>query len=301
MSSSETNSAAWLDALDTPFTVREAPMPPSPAPDEVVIRIRAVAFNPVDAYRQTAGLYTTSYPWIIGCDASGTVVSCGNEVQNLKVGDNCIALSDEYTTQLASHSFFQRFAVVSSKTACQVPKDLKYEDACVLPLGLCTAAGMLFEKETLDLDWPTTNKDEQARRGHSSEIIVVWGASSSVGSCAVQLLVAAGYRVIATASKHNHSLVQECGAEAAFDHADEDCVDQICRWAEERKLQLAGVAAVIIQPEAHQKCAEVARRLPGKKFVSTSLPRGAMPEPDLGEDIKTSNCKFPTLQMSWSC
>lgn len=298
MGSSDANSAAWLDTLGAPFVVREAPAPPAPASPDVVLRIHAVAINPVDARRQTDSMYTPTYPWIIGSDAAGTVVSCGDEVDNVKPGDKVIALTDEYRTQLSSHGFFQRFTVISSGTLCKVPDGLRFENACVLPLGLCTAAGILFEKETLDLEWPTTNDNERAERDHKDEVVVVWGGSSSVGCSAIQLLRAAGYRAIATASKRNFELVKECGAEAVFDHTDDDCVDQICCWVEGEELRLAGVAAIIIDPEAHKSCAQVARRLPGKKFVSTSLPRHAVPEPDLGEGIQTSNCKSTHVKVT---
>lgn len=291
MSSSDTNFAAWLDAPGTPYVVREAPMPPTLASDEVVLRIHAVAINPIDAHRQKAGMYTPSYPYILGSDAAGTVVSCGNEVKGVTAGDKVIALTDEYITHLSSHSFFQQFAVVGNRPLCKIPDALRFEDACVLPMGVCTAAGMLFEKESLDLEWPTLDDDVRAKRNHDGEIVVVWGASSSVGCSAIQLLREAGYRVLATASKRNFDLVRECGAEAVFDHTGEDCVDQVCKWVEDKKLQLAGVLAVVINPDVHQKCAQVAQRLPGNKFVSTSLPRGVVPEPDLGEGIKTSNCK----------
>lgn len=300
---SDMNFAAWLDASGTPFVVREAPMPPAPASDEVVLRIHAVAINPFDAARHSNGMYIPSYPYIIGSDATGTIVTCGNEVKTVTAGDKVMALTDEYITHLSSHSFFQRFAVMGSKMVCKIPDGLTYEDACVLPMGVCTAAGMLFEKESLDLEWPTLNDGVRAKRKHEGEIVVVWGASSSVGCSAMQLLRAAGYRVLATASRHNFDLLKQCGAEAVFDHTDAGCVDRVCSWVEEKKLQLAGVLAVVINPELLQKCGQVAQRLPGNKFVSTSLPRGLMPEPDLGEGIRTSNCKSmllrPTKVLTW--
>ncbi|KAK5941858.1 hypothetical protein PMZ80_005809 [Knufia obscura] len=290
MSSSETNSAAWLEAMGKPFVVREAPMPPAPASQEVVVRIHAVAINPIDAYRQARGIYTPSYPYILGFDAAGDVVSCGDEVSDVKPGDKIIALSDDLVAHSSSHGFFQRFAVVGDRPLCKIPSELSYEDACVLPMGVNTAAGMLFENVTLDLEWPTTDEKERAKRHHSGEVVVVWGASSSVGCNAVQLLKAAGYRAVATAGKHNFDLVKECGADAVVDHTATDAVDQVCKWVEEQNLQSAGVTAMIINEEVLQKCAQVAQRLPGKKFVSTSLPRGVRPEPDLGEGITTSNC-----------
>lgn len=85
-------------------------------------------------------------------------------------------------------------------------------------------------------------------KGKLDDIVLVWGASSSVGLYAVQLAAQAGmfilfnnisinidsslgYRVIATASKHNFDLLKEVGAEAVFDHSAADVVAQIKKAA----------------------------------------------------------------------
>jgi len=259
-----------------------------------------VAINPVDAVRQKVGMYIPSYPHVFGCDAAGTVVSCGSDVKDFAAGDRVTMVADEFANQLSSHGPFQRFVVLARGSLCKIPDALKFEDACVLPLTLATAAGMLFEKESLDLEWPTTDVTTRSNRNHGEEIVVVWGASASVGCCAVQMLRAAGYRVLATASKHNFELVKECGAEAVFDHTEEDCVDQVCKWVEDKKLRLAGVLAIVINPDIFEKCGQVAKRLPGNKHVATSLARGIMSEPDLGEGIKVSSCEYILFDLWYS-
>jgi hypothetical protein len=63
---SNANKAAWLtEAKQNPLKVDHAPMP-SPGPDEVVIKNKAVAVNPVDWKIQDSGLFIQSYPNVLG-------------------------------------------------------------------------------------------------------------------------------------------------------------------------------------------------------------------------------------------
>ena len=49
--------------------------------------------------------------------------------------------------------------------------------------------------------------------------MLIWGGSSSVGSAAIQLAVAAGYRVVTTSSPRNYLLCKSLGASEVFDHS----------------------------------------------------------------------------------
>jgi NADPH:quinone reductase-like Zn-dependent oxidoreductase len=59
------NLAAVLPAAGSNLVIQERAIP-SPGPDEVLIRNRAIAVNPIDWKRQALGLYITSYPTILG-------------------------------------------------------------------------------------------------------------------------------------------------------------------------------------------------------------------------------------------
>jgi NADPH:quinone reductase-like Zn-dependent oxidoreductase len=64
---------------------------------------------------------------------------------------------------------------------------------------------------------PAAVRAEAARE--LAEVVVVWGGSTSVGSNAIQLAVAAGYTVLTTASPRNHNRMRELGATHVFDYA----------------------------------------------------------------------------------
>lgn len=102
----------------------------------------------------------------------------------------------------------------------KIPTDTKWTDATVLPLGINTAASCLFPKTALALAMPPS------QRGNG-ETLLVWGASSSVGSCGVQLAAAAGYEVCGIASEKNHTFVKSLGAAQTFDHNDPNLITAI--------------------------------------------------------------------------
>lgn len=101
-----------------------------------------------------------------------------------------------------------------------IPETLSYEEACVLPLGLSTAACALFQKNSLTLDCPDASA---SRTGESKKptdkALVIWSGSTSVGCNAIQLATAAGYDVVTTASPKNFEFVTSLGATQIFDYS----------------------------------------------------------------------------------
>ncbi len=91
----------------------------------------------------------------------------------------------------------------------------------MLPLSVTTAASGLFQKANLGLPYPSVDAKDV------DETLLVLGASSSVGSSAVQLAVASGFTVIATASKKNHDYVRSLGASEVVDHSSPTVIDDL--------------------------------------------------------------------------
>jgi NADPH:quinone reductase-like Zn-dependent oxidoreductase len=220
-----TNTAAWLDSAYADFTVRAAPYTP-PAPNQIVVRNRAVAVNPLDSIKQSTGdlMYRwLPYPSVLGEDVAGEVVEVGSAVTRFQAGDRvfAFAVGMEKGRDHQPEGAFQQYTVVESRLAAPIPDAMTFEEAAVLPLAVSTAASALFQKDQLGLRHPTSAADA------TGQVVVVWGASTSVGSNAVQLAVAAGYRVIATASPRNHEKMRELGATAVFDYASATAVRDV--------------------------------------------------------------------------
>lgn len=104
------NKALWLHAKRAPLTVGPAPYT-TPRADEIVVRVRAVAVNPIDRLQQTTGdIITpwTSYPFVVGSDVAGEVVEVGSSVIRFHVGNRVLgyaAGSDKRRNRAAEGAF----------------------------------------------------------------------------------------------------------------------------------------------------------------------------------------------------
>lgn len=84
------NQAAWIKEKNAnPLVVDEAPMW-KPEADEVLIKNKAIAINPVDWMVQDFGVLYTKYPNIIGEDVAGEIVEVGDKVKHLHKGQRVI-------------------------------------------------------------------------------------------------------------------------------------------------------------------------------------------------------------------
>ena len=260
------NQGLWLRSRRGRWAVDAAPIPSAGA-GQIVVRVRAVAVNPVDAVPGVARLIIAPwlrYPTILGSDVAGDVLDVGAGVTRFVVGDRVLghALSFEKRHNRPSEGAFQNHTVLNAHMASPIPAHLSYERAAVVPLGVSTAACGLFESHLLGLTLPHV---DAAPAGQS---VVVWGASTSVGSNAVQLAVNAGYRVLATASPHNFSYVQDLGAQEVLDYHSPDAVPDLVRSL--RGEQLAGVLA--IGAGSIRPCVDIAASTDGAKAVACTAP-----------------------------
>jgi NADPH:quinone reductase-like Zn-dependent oxidoreductase len=268
-----TNAAAWLDAPYADLTVREAPYT-APRADEVVVRNRAVAVNPLDVMKQ--GIGDLMYGWlprpsVLGEDVAGEVVEVGSAVSRFRVGDRVVgyAVGMEKGRRHAAEGGFQLHSIVLESLAAPLLDTMGFADAAVLPLGVSTAASALFQGDQLGLRHPGAGVPP------SGEVVVVWGGSTSVGSNAIQLAVAAGYEVVTTASPRNHDRARALGATQVFDYASRTVVADVAEALRGRRV--AGVLAVgtgSAEPSVAIAAATGARRV---AMASPSVSFGELP------------------------
>lgn len=215
--------AALLDGPNLPLSVR-AIATPEPGPDEVLIRVRAVAINPFDWKVQENGAFIESWPTILGADIAGDVVAVGPHVDGTATkfsqGQRVIAFSQMLTTKDIKNAGFQELVVAPITAVAPLPDTLAYEQGVVLPLGVSTAACALFQSDQIGLE----NRPVLGKPESNGKTLLVWGGGASVGMSAIQLAVAAGYGVVATASPKNFDLLRGLGARAVLDYHSEDIV-----------------------------------------------------------------------------
>jgi len=265
------NSAAWIEAPFADLVVGPSPVP-TPGPGQVVVQVRAVAVNPLDAIVQSNGrlMYRwLDYPVVLGEDVAGVVVAVGEGAHQFAVGDRLVAYATglEKGRDHVSGGGFQRLVAVDEALAAPIPDHVAFDDAVVLPLALSTAAAALFETSQLGLDH-TRLDDIRLDQGRTAddEVVVVWGGSTSVGSNAVQLARAAGYRVITTASPRHHGTMRTLGAEAVFDYRDDDVVASVV--AATRGARVVGVVAIAVG--SAEPCVEIAAKTGARRVALTS-------------------------------
>ncbi|OAP64196.1 hypothetical protein AYL99_00168 [Fonsecaea erecta] len=296
---SPSNLAAILPSAKAPnLTISPAPYSP-PSSGEVVIRAHAVAINPADWIIQRLGILISEedgYPCILGCDVAGEVVELPREgqtdqrISHLKVGDRVIGqttplrvkeskdldltgdgLEQWRGKKVYAYSSFQQYVVLLSPFVAKIPEATTYEDAVVLPLAVRTASSCLFPEVMLGLDMPPVEGIAEKK----GKTLVVWGASSSVGSCGVQLAVLAGYTVVGICSQRNHGFVTSLGAEKCFDQSDPNIVESAISYLRAAGEEVIGAYDAISKPPTLHSLCEILHACGGRKFIASVFPGAA--------------------------
>ncbi|KAL8382502.1 hypothetical protein RB595_006332 [Gaeumannomyces hyphopodioides] len=254
-----------VDTVDYP-TVRDK---------EIVVRVGAVAVNPIDWMIQDLGenLFAwLQYPLVTGVDVAGTVEEVGAGVTaGFKKGDRVLGLAAGFDSREGA---FQEYVPVAANLAARIPDSLPLADAAVLPLGLATAAGQLYEPGALELALPAVGIAPNSR----GEIVVVWAGSSSVGSNAVQLAAASGYEVFTTASPRNFDFCKSLGASQVFDYGSPTIAADIAAALQGKRL--AGVAAIYDSSIAPIYEILTTAGVAGSKRVAAANPLDDRPVPE---------------------
>lgn len=265
-SSVPSNKAVWLPAKQAQLVIGEAPYT-APRANEIVVRNRAVAVNPIDWITQSMGSVTlpwTHYPFILGSDVAGDVVQIGSAVTRFKVGDRVLghAVAADKKRNNPAEGAFQDYTVLLENMAAPIPEALAYENAVVLPLALSTASCGLFQKDQLALQPPSL------QRKATGKALLIWGGSTSVGSNAIQLAVAAGYEVVTTASPKNFTYVRSLGASQVFDYRSPTVVQDIIAALKGRPI----AGALALGTGSAEICLDIVHACQGSKAVALASP-----------------------------
>ena len=205
----------------------------------------------------------TTYPCVLGSDVAGEVVEVGKDVTRFRTGDRVTGLALGLTSNRAAEGAFQAYTVLPVHLTSPIPENLSFESASVISLGLSTAACGLFQKEYLALQFPSAPPKKS-----TGKTVLIWGGSTSVGSNAIQLAVAAGYEVITTASPKNFDYVKKLGASHAFDYKNETVVANLIDALKGK----TSAGALAIGNGSADPCIEIIKKSEGKKLVALANP-----------------------------
>jgi NADPH2:quinone reductase len=171
---------------------------PQPGPGQVLVRLRAVSVNQVDAAVRANRFPTPKQPpRIIGSDGAGVVTAIGPDVTAIAVGDDVMFTG----LGIGSEGSYAEYAVIAEAQGVPKPASLSFEQAAAMSLVFPTAYYALVRRA-------------QMRDG---ETVLIQGAAGGVGSAAVQIARALGARVLATVSTEEDArAVEDLGAEHAL-------------------------------------------------------------------------------------
>ena len=203
-----------------------------PGLGEVVVHVQWTSSSPLNLHQADGGLLTNPQD-ILGDTFVGVVVASGPEdpaasqpfSSPIRVGDHVMGFAGN-NQQFAG---FQTYVTAPRHLMGRIPSNISMEQAATVPSSLVTAMHTIATELQLELPWPRLSDWAPKAAG---EPFLVWGAASSVGLFAVQVLHYWGYgNVIAVASRQHHEQLTRYGATKCFDYKDEDVTDQIKAYA----------------------------------------------------------------------
>jgi NADPH:quinone reductase-like Zn-dependent oxidoreductase len=195
--------AAGIDAFGADVRVLQLAAPGSPAPDELVISVRATGVGNWDEIVRVGDWDVGRKPPLaLGVEAAGVVAAVGEEVTSFALGDEVLT----HPLPLRHQGTWAELLVAPAALVASKPAAIPWETAAAFPVPALTADQTLSE----------------AAPSPAGEWVLVHGAGGVTGGLVVQLAVARGATVVATAGPSSESRVRNYGARVVLDYHDPD-------------------------------------------------------------------------------
>jgi 2-desacetyl-2-hydroxyethyl bacteriochlorophyllide A dehydrogenase len=215
------------------FQLRDLP-DPQPATGEVVVQVFACGLNHLDLWLEERGLpVPIQLPRTPGCEIAGRILTTGEGVRDWNKGDRVAVQSNIFCGQcefcarreeslclnsdmvgVQRDGGFAEQVIVPQRALVGLPDNVEFETSAALTLAGSTAMHMLTSRTAIKTgDW-----------------VLVMGASSGVGSAAIQIASQLGAHVIATASsKEKQDLALKLGAQQVVNTSNESWPAEVRR------------------------------------------------------------------------
>jgi NADPH:quinone reductase-like Zn-dependent oxidoreductase len=187
---------------------------PTPADNQVLVKVHAAALNPLDWH------YTRGEPYImridagvgapknprLGVDFAGTVEAVGKDVKRFKPGDEVFG---------GKYGAFAEYVSVAEDGALVLkPANLTFEQAASVGVAAITALQALRDQGQIQ----------------PGQKVLINGASGGVGTFAVQIAKSFGAEVTGVCSTRNVDIVRSIGADQVIDYTKEDFTESAQRF-----------------------------------------------------------------------
>lgn len=207
--------AAYINEPGPPDSIIYGDLPePEILETKVLVRVGAVALNPVDTYAR-GGLmdFELPKPYVVGCDLAGTVEAVGPGVTRFKPGDRVWGSNQGL---LGRQGTFSEYAGVEEFWLYPTPEGVRCEDAAANSLVGITAHLGLRQRAQLK----------------AGESVFVVGGTGGVGSTVVQMAKAIGARVACcNGSDEKCAKAQSYGADLALNYRTDKIVERAREFA----------------------------------------------------------------------
>jgi NADPH:quinone reductase len=190
--------AITVDSPDATPALREDLPDPTPADNEIVVRVQASSANPVDssiAAGMLAGMgLEHDYPVVLGRDYAGIVEQVGDGVSGYAAGDEVFGFLMHANPNVGDGSWAEYVVVIEDASIAPVPEGLDLTIAGATPLAAIAAVTAV---DALDFS--------------QGDVVLIAGATGGVGSFAAQLAANAGATVVAPALPEDEDYLRELG------------------------------------------------------------------------------------------
>lgn len=195
--------AAGIEAFGGEVQMLELAAPGSPAPDELVISVCAAGVGNWEEFVRVGEWDVGQKPPLaLGVEAAGVVAAVGEDVTSFALGDEVLT----HPLPLRHQGTWAELLVAPAALVASKPAAIPWETAAAFPVPALTADQTLSE----------------AAPSPAGEWVLVHGAGGVTGGLVVQLAVARGATVVATASPSSESRVRNYGARVVLDYHDPD-------------------------------------------------------------------------------
>lgn len=193
--------AAGIDAFGGEVRMLQLAAPASPAPDELVISVRAAGVGNWDEIVRVGDWDVGRRPPLaLGVEAAGVVAAVGELVTTHAPGDEVLT----HPLPLRHQGSWAEWLVAPAALVARKPAVVPWEAAAAFPVPALTADQALTEAAPFP----------------AGEWVLVNGAGGVTGGLAVQLAIARGASVVATASSSSATRVRDYGARVVLDYHD---------------------------------------------------------------------------------
>ncbi|KAH7322418.1 putative zinc binding dehydrogenase [Stachybotrys elegans] len=249
---------------DLPIIVNSAAALPELHSDyHVIIRVLAVALNPIDYKNIT---HFPSPGQGVGSDFCGTVEKQGDSVYSTGLGLGtrvCGAVfpynqrgDADQTPQSTDYGAFSEWIVADARTLLRVPEEwTDLQGAALGGVGWATVAMAMSDESALALAGVPSKPSDQ------KEPILVYGGATATGTMACQMLNLSGYVPIAMTSTHSASLATEYGAAGTAAYTSPSCSETVKKLA---KVPIRHAIDCITSPTSVAACFAAMARTGGR-------------------------------------